>query len=47
MIDLNSIAHTSPFLGEFVRIAQTESLKTALEWRDGGLDAAAPAAQPA
>src|SRR3546814_15573260 len=34
MIDLNSIAHTSRFLGEFVRISQTESLKAAPEWRD-------------
>ena len=47
MIDLNSISHTSPFLGEFVRIAQTDSLKAALEWRDGGFDAAAPAVQSA
>src|SRR3546814_18789587 len=32
--DLNAIAHTSRFLGDFVRNSQTESLKAAPEGRD-------------
>lgn len=34
-VDLNSISHQSPFLAEFMRRATTESMKAALEWRDG------------
>lgn len=34
-VDLNSISHQSPFLAEFIRKATNESLKAALEWRDG------------
>lgn len=33
--DLNTISHQSPFTAEFIRKATTESLKAALEWRDG------------
>lgn len=34
-VDLNSISHQSPFVAEFRRRATTDSLKAALEWRDG------------
>ena len=34
-VDLNSISHQSPFVAEFRRRASAESLKAALEWRDG------------
>lgn len=34
-VDLDAIAHESPFLAEFGRRASEESVKAALDWRDG------------
>jgi enoyl-CoA hydratase len=34
-VDLDAMAHESPFLAEFGRIASEQGVKAALEWRDG------------
>lgn len=34
-VDLDAVAHLSPYAEEFARIAREASLKAALEWRDG------------